>query len=259
MDIQEAKTKIISWAEAQIGYREGENNYNKYGIYLEEQHLVSGSMRNEPWCGSFVLAGFAQVFGPDKALEMLCSPRPSGIPLCSAGATYFKNAGRWHTTPAQGDIIFFIYNGGINHTGIITRIVNGLIYTVEGNSSDMVARRTYVVGSSVIAGFGRPRWTAVAEGIEEPVKDPIPAGDFTLSYHTLRRGDGMGEREWLRKEVEVMQILLIEKGYACGGYGHDGEFGRGTEQSVLNYQYDNGLEADGVVGPATRGKLEGVS
>lgn len=60
------------------------------------------------------------------------------------------------------------------------------------------------------------------------------------------------------KCVEALQGLLIYKGYNCGGYGADGDFGNGTEKSVKQYQKDNGLSADGIVGKKTWSMLLGV-
>lgn len=60
------------------------------------------------------------------------------------------------------------------------------------------------------------------------------------------------------KSVESLQGLLIYKGYNCGGYGADGDFGNGTEKSVKAFQQDNKLTADGIVGEKTWSKLLGV-
>jgi peptidoglycan hydrolase-like protein with peptidoglycan-binding domain len=53
------------------------------------------------------------------------------------------------------------------------------------------------------------------------------------------RGDG----------VKMMQEAL--------GVGADGIFGAGTEAKLKEWQAENGLDADGVAGPATLGKLLG--
>lgn len=58
--------------------------------------------------------------------------------------------------------------------------------------------------------------------------------------------------------VEILQRRLIRKGFTCGGYGADGIFGNGTEQSVKNFQEENSLEIDGKVGPAVWTKLLSV-
>jgi peptidoglycan hydrolase-like protein with peptidoglycan-binding domain len=41
------------------------------------------------------------------------------------------------------------------------------------------------------------------------------------------------------------------------GIGADGDFGFGTLTSVKKWQRKNGLEADGIVGPATQAKMFG--
>lgn len=60
------------------------------------------------------------------------------------------------------------------------------------------------------------------------------------------------------EDVRALQILLIGRGYTCGSYGADGDFGNATHTAVCNYQRDNGLTVDGIAGPATMGSLLGV-
>jgi Putative peptidoglycan binding domain len=50
--------------------------------------------------------------------------------------------------------------------------------------------------------------------------------------------------------VVTLQNLLVEKGYIDRDYV-DGDFGPGTEAAVKQFQTDNSLTADGIVGPAT--------
>lgn len=58
--------------------------------------------------------------------------------------------------------------------------------------------------------------------------------------------------------VKALQILLIGNGYSCGSYGADGDFGSGTDNAVRSFQKTNGLDMDGIVGPASWNKLLGV-
>ena len=263
MTIDEGKQKLVAWCNSQVGTREGPNNWNPYAERLDKiDNLTWGPKQNQPWCGEFVLCAFVECFGVDTALELQCSSRPTSIPLCSAGAGNFKQAGRWNVNPQVGDVVFFVVNGAINHTGIVTSVGMGAITTVEGNSGDMVSRNTYPLNSPRIAGYGRPRWEAVqrAEPDEtEPVEDETftPAEDnpavpgFAVNLRTLQRGD-------VSEIVRAAQMLLIGRGWRCGPWGADGEFGPDTEDGVRRYQRSRGLEADGVIGPDTWRALLGV-
>ena len=75
--------------------------------------------------------------------------------------------------------------------------------------------------------------------------DPAPGS----SLPTLKKGS-KGEY------VTLLQTKLIQKGYSCGSYGVDGDFGSATESAVKKFQKDNKLTVDGVVGQSTWAALE---
>lgn len=60
------------------------------------------------------------------------------------------------------------------------------------------------------------------------------------------------------KSVKALQILLIGNKCPCGSYGADGDFGSATKAAVKKYQSENGMAADGIVGPKTWAKLLGL-
>lgn len=74
--------------------------------------------------------------------------------------------------------------------------------------------------------------------------DPAPETPNNGEKPTLRNGD-RGDA------VKEAQTLLIGKGYSCGKQGADGIFGKNTEAAVRQFQTENGLTADGVIGAAT--------
>ena len=49
-------------------------------------------------------------------------------------------------------------DGESDHVGIVERVEDGRVYTVEGNSGDACRQKQYAVGSSVIYGYGIPAY-----------------------------------------------------------------------------------------------------
>ena len=85
----------------------------------------------------------------------------------SDGVEWFQNNDKWiagsdvdssnyDKIVYPGMIIFFDWepDGNPNHVGIVTKVENGYIYTVEGNSSDAVREKQYSANSNHIFGFG---------------------------------------------------------------------------------------------------------
>lgn len=249
MTKEQAVQILVDWCNAQVGTREGSDNWNKYAAYLDPLKITYGNKQNLAWCAEFCLAGFVQCFGVENALEMLCSPKPTAIPVCKDGAQYFKNAGRWYKTPQVGDVIFFYYGGEINHQGIVVAVENGEVRTVEGNASDMVARRSYAMTSTLIVGYGRPKWDAL-DGVEPtpPEDEPeAPSGAqtapcsycpyvYAVRVNLLKRGS-------YGPQVRHMQQLLNANGFDCGEV--DGIFGAASEAALRAFQTAARIEVDG--------------
>ena len=76
----------------------------------------------------------------------------------SAGKAAFQTLGAYEPKadylPRPGDIIFFLNNA--SHTGIVLGVEDGRVYTIEGNSADMIARRNYSLDDATITGYGIP-------------------------------------------------------------------------------------------------------
>lgn len=56
-------------------------------------------------------------------------------------------------------------------------------------------------------------------------------------------------------DVVKVQTALVAKGYNVGPEGIDGIFGQHTEAAVKQFQSDNGLDPDGIVGDQTAALL----
>ena len=252
MTVREAKNKLIAWAEAQIGTREGANNYNRYARGM--QKLYGWDVQNQPWCDIFVDAGFVECFGLELAMAMTYQFPGCAGAACRYSAQYYKDAGAWVAAPEPGDQIFLYVDGGINHTGIVTAVEGGRVTTVEGNSADMVARRVYALQALNIAGYGRPDWALAADAAQAPPPAPekgaAPAApekgavyggyEYAVKIALLRQGSR-------GPQVKNLQTLLGAEGFDCGAA--DGEFGPRTAAALLSFQRAHALAADGEFGP----------
>lgn len=159
---------IIKTAKGELGYKEGRNNYTKYGVWY------SSATKNAPWCAIFVCWCAYQVGISESII-----PRFS---FCYNGITLFKNLNVWHDregyTPKTGDIIFFRSDeakSASDHVGIVVSVDSEKVYTIEGNSSDAVSERTYDLTDKHIVGYAAPKY------IPGPVTSP---SDTTTSTST---------------------------------------------------------------------------
>lgn len=142
-DPSQAGTAALRAATSQIGVCEATGNNDG----IPSQRFCSG--QREPWCANFVAWSFRQAGQPLPGNQDALG----SVKTMEAG---FKRRGEFHRGPPKpGDVIFFRSPSGQRHVGIVERVENGRVHTVEGNSGNRVARRSYDLGSSRIAGYGR--------------------------------------------------------------------------------------------------------
>ena len=135
---------IVDVALSQVGNVGGEPYWSWYGF---TNHVE--------WCACFV-SWCADQCG---YLDSGAYPKFSG---CVFGMQWFQQRGLWldgSAEPVPGMLIFFDWatqDGVPDHVGIVEKVENGIVYTVEGNSRDMCRQKQYSLGSSVILGYGMP-------------------------------------------------------------------------------------------------------
>ena len=256
----QAINKVLDLARSEIGYKEkrsnaylddkdanaGSGNWTKYARDLDAvTNFYNGAKNGFSWCDIFVDWLFYQCFGAQTAMQMLCQPARSAGAGCLYSAGYYRNAGRWTNNPAPGEQIFFISGSDVYHTGIVEQVNGNQVITIEGNTGDQVARRTYSINDSRIYGYGIPRWPYAET--ESNTSTPVIA---PTTKTTLLRQGSKGEA------VKQLQEKLITLGYSCGPSGADGDFGAGTLQAVKRFQQDNKLFVDGQAGVLTQAMIE---
>ena len=162
--VTDQKNRVIRAAANLVGTSTGSAAHQRMvADYNSVKPLPVGyAVKNtDDWCDVFVTVVFQR-----EGLSYLVG-RECGV---ERHIQIFKKLGIWNedgtTTPQSGDIITFNWDkdtqqndGWADHIGIVERVENGWIHTIEGNSSNGVVRRnTYRVGHGNIRGFARPRY-----------------------------------------------------------------------------------------------------
>lgn len=255
--------KVIDIANAEIGYLEketnkyldhktknaGDENYTKYWAFLKP------SWQAQPWCNAFLNWCFVKAYGETTAKKLLCTEGEWSY-YTPTSANYFKKKGQWverKGTPKVGDVIFFKNSIRINHVGLVYKVTDDRVYTIEGNTSDIsgvvangggVFKKSYTRTYSKIAGYGRPKY------------DPTPASTVTYTLKQFIKDvqkacgaevDGIAGEETLSKTITVsakknykhVVVKAIQKrlnalGYSCGEA--DGIAGSKFTAAVNKYQ-----------------------
>ena len=176
--------KVLAIAIAELGYREketnsqldsktanaGDGNYTKYARDLAEAGYYNGNKNGFPWCDVWHDHCHYEAAGRDAKLaqEVTCQSGPYGAG-CTWSEKYYKQAGRlYYSNPQPGDQVFFGKGAEAEHTGIVEYAKDGKLHTIEGNTSNMVARRVYDLNDPYIRSYGRPKYAAEDEE-ETPV------------------------------------------------------------------------------------------
>lgn len=102
-------------------------------------------------------------------------------------------------------------------------------------------------------------YETVAKAIVDALDQHIvitPTVDSDSSNTTVVSKEDYSEyAAYVGNRCKELQEKLISLGYDCGGYGADGKFGKGTYESLIKFQKDNGLKVDGLAGTNTFNKL----
>ena len=141
---------IVTVALSQIGNVGGDPYWSWYGFDSRVD-----------WCACFV-SWCANECG---YIEDGIIPKFAG---CSTGFQWFSDRGLWQGNsyePRPGDLIFFDWDkegrgqdGAPDHVGIVEKVENGYVYTVEGNTGDSCREKSYALGYYEIFGYGTPAY-----------------------------------------------------------------------------------------------------
>lgn len=137
---------MVQIALSQVGNVGGQPYWSWYGFNSRVE-----------WCAIFV----SWVGNEAGYIEKGIIPKFSG---CENGINWFKAMGQWQDknyVPKAGDIIFFDWevDGTVSHVGIVEKVENNKVYTIEGNSTnDTCRQKEYSINSQYIFGYGTPSY-----------------------------------------------------------------------------------------------------
>ena len=157
------RDRVLAAAAALVGVKGGSAEHHRLvNDYNSVRPLPVGyAVKNsDDWCDIFTTVIFQR-----EGLSDLIG-RECGV---ERHIHIFKRLGIWNedgnSTPKAGDIITFNWDkdtqqndGWADHIGIVEKVENGIIHTIEGNSNNEVKRNTYRIGHGNIRGFASPRY-----------------------------------------------------------------------------------------------------
>ena len=144
--------QIVAVALSQVGNVGGRPYWSWYGFNSRVE-----------WCACFV-SWCANECG---YIETGIIPKYAS---CVNGVQWFKDRGQWldgSAEPLPGMIIFYDWDkqgqsgqqdGRADHTGIVWKVENGYVYTIEGNLSDKCTTSHRPIGEYQILGYGVPEY-----------------------------------------------------------------------------------------------------
>ena len=260
-------SKLIEIATAEIGYHEkatnanldsktansGNKNFTKYGRDLFNAGFFNGNKNGFDWCAQFPTWCAWKLTGKNKAkAEYLLCVGGDLSAGCGFALKYYKQAGRFSKTPRVGDQIFFKYsndNSTADHTGIVVRVTDSLVETIEGNSGGEVKRKAYQRTDKTIIGYGHPRYDAET-ATKAPAKEEAKAVNIAMPI--LRKGSTGAAVKTLQRLLRQLQYVNLNGKTLLIVDGH---FGSNTEAAVKRYQQKHLNGVDGIVGIKTWNKL----
>ena len=184
------RTDFVNVALSQVGYQEstymkelsgeivGNVNFTEYGDWYDMQ---------DQWCAMFV-SWCAALAGISKDVVPKHSYTPNGLYWLKDqwGRAYSRakvEAGVY--TPQPGDLIYFktaSTKNTTNHVGIVTGYRDGIVYTVEGNttspaifsSGGTVVRKSYAITNQYIVYICSPDYELSGLRLTEDTTDRTP-------------------------------------------------------------------------------------
>lgn len=131
------RTRIVPTAELFVGWVREATNHND-GPWVEAIQRVTGNVRGDPWCASFVTFVLDIAYAGRNPLR-----RTASCDLLLADA---KAKGWLVETPAPGDVFLVLRTPtDAVHAGFVRAVGRASVATIEGNSNNDGSREGWGV------------------------------------------------------------------------------------------------------------------
>lgn len=182
---------IVDIALSQEGTTEHGTNQVKYNDWYYGRQVSGGSY---PWCAVFISWCANQAGVSTDVIPKTASVSTLYNFFVSKGLFQPKGNGY---RPKAGDIMIQ-KSGGASHTGIVYDSDNNRFYTIEGNTSNGVYKRSYSYGDNKLTGFGTPNYEK--EVMTRKVMS-LSSEDDTELDSSLEGGLGVGRYDFTNYTV----------------------------------------------------------
>jgi hypothetical protein len=247
---------LLTWAAAQVRTMESPLGSNKNPYAAKAGHA-----NGQAWCATFLVAGWKV-----NKVPLVAGTNSAFTPTMQNG---FKNAGRLFNSPRAGDVGFLFDRdlGRIAHVFFVERVEGDFVKTIEGNTNLDGSRtgvgvfrhsRRWTGGTTMIRGFGRPNYKAVAPG-GSAGRPGLPTVS-TAAVVTAARKDAPGPDGATSHPaaVRIVEAALLAEGLLSPAFAKDGSFGTVTIKAYAQWQRKlgfTGADADGIPGKESLTKL----
>ena len=244
---------VVNVAITQLGYHEGDSDDDMHGgsdggRNFVEYNVLFGKVDNGEgngtsygymWCASFV-NWVLRAANVDTSLT-------GQYISCAEWLNFFEGKGQFHAretgyVPTAGDIIYYKgsrTNARSNHIGIVVGSKDGVVYTIEGNTSGIdsqgdptnggvVARKNYNLNDTYIVGYGVPDY-AVKKGTAYDFElfdiTPMTPGEYTVVNNRSSILKNTTSNEVLARIPKGTKLEITRISAAYGVCEYDGQEG----------------------------------
>lgn len=216
----------VSVALSQIGYHEGNStaefdgsNSTGVGNYTEYNYLFGkldgngdGSVEyGYAWCAAFVSWCLRQAGVSTDTVRSFAS--------CTLWVEYFTAKNQFYKrasgyVPKSGDIIFFCQPTTArisDHVGIVVFCDGSTVYTVEGNCTNQVKRRSYSINDTYIVGYGVPDYKTAEQTTDFSLSGGYVPGKYIITASGLNMRNGAGTAYTSLLKIPLGTMLSVSE------------------------------------------------